>query len=72
MNGKSMYQMNEEELRNLIAKLRNRDPNTMEARQEASVLVDAEQLLQEMVEKGNKRSPSFDSEDIILDEEKEG
>ncbi|MGA2902763.1 MAG: hypothetical protein ABSD98_02960 [Candidatus Korobacteraceae bacterium] len=71
MNGKSMYQMNEEELRSLIGKLRARDPNSMEGRQEASVLVDAEQLLREMVEKRNRRSPSFDSEDIILDPEKE-
>jgi hypothetical protein len=51
MNGKSMYEMNEEELRALIAKLRARDPNSMEARSEASILKDAEQLLREMLAK---------------------
>jgi Spy/CpxP family protein refolding chaperone len=59
-----MYEMNEAQLRELIAKLRSRNPNSAEARQERTVLEDAEQLLREKV---LKRTPSG-SDDIIFDE----
>ncbi len=54
MNGKSMHDMNEQELETLIAKLQNtvaklnyERPGSSEARFEAEVLKDATQLLQD-------------------------
>ena len=50
-----MYEMNETQLRELIAKMRSRDPNSLEARMEKTELQDAEQLLREMVSKQKSR-----------------
>jgi len=55
--GISMYEMNETQLRELIAKMRSRDPNSLEARMEKTELQDAEQLLREMVSKQKSRRP---------------
>ncbi len=55
--GISMYQMNETQLRELIAKMRSRDPNSLQARMEKTELEDAEQLLKEMVSNQKSREP---------------